>query len=337
MGIEAAARISSAETGCRRSIGFLPTTLAGGFGAVIACARLMNLDADRCVNALGINYAQCAGNRQALLDQTLTKRLQPAFAARSAVWAAVLGARGVTGPANAFEGSAGYFNLYMDGTVPDEELFRADMDRPAVECVSIKRYPSCGACHHVQTAAENLRREESLKPGDIERVELFGCGPGGLVGNPFYLGDTPQVNVQFSAAWGAAHGLLRGEAHIRNYTDQSIRADSEVIELARNITYTDIPEQIPQSEEFPSDYPRGHGRPQGIIVHTKDGRKLIKHQYPHDTFPPGGMDLDHTIHKFMECAEFSGFCTKQNAERIVEAVLNLHEKPDSRSLISIVS
>ena len=337
MGIEAAGRISAAESGHRRSIGFLPTTLAGGFGAVIACARLMGLDADRCVNALGINYAQCAGNRQALLDQTLTKRIQPAFAARSAVWAADLADRGITGPANAFEGNAGYFKLYMNGTVPDGELFRADLEKPAVELVSLKRYPSCGACHHVQTAAEKLRSEESLDPEEIERVEIFGCGPGGLVGNPFYLGDTPQVNVQFSAAWGVAHALLRGEARIGDYTEESIRGDTQVIECARNITYTEIPEQVPQSEELPCGYPGGHARPQGIIVHTKDGRKLTRHQYPHDTFPPGGMDMDRTIQKFMDCAAFSGLCSEEQAERIVESVLDLRETGGTESLISLVS
>ena len=61
---------------------------------------------EQTVHALGINYAQAAGNRQALFDKTLAKRLQPAFAVRSALWAAGLAECGITGPPEAIEGDA---------------------------------------------------------------------------------------------------------------------------------------------------------------------------------------------------------------------------------------
>ncbi|MBS3763561.1 MAG: MmgE/PrpD family protein, partial [Planctomycetes bacterium] len=210
MGIEVAGRLSMAERGRRRGMGFLPTSLAGSFGAVLTVARLLRLDRRECVNAMGINYAQVSGNRQALLDSTLTKRMQPGFAARSALWSTTMAARGVTGPERALDGEAGYFSVYMNGDAPEAEELTKEREWLQVERVAIKRWPSCGACHHAQAAAEKLREEEDLRPEQIAGVELFGCGPGGLVGNPFRIGENPQVDAQFSVAWGVAHTLLRG-------------------------------------------------------------------------------------------------------------------------------
>lgn len=98
LGIELAARIGVAEHSRRRGQGFLPSSLAGSFGAVITAACLLGLSREQIVHALGINYAQISGNRQALLDASLTKRLQPAFAVRSALWAVDLARTGITGP-----------------------------------------------------------------------------------------------------------------------------------------------------------------------------------------------------------------------------------------------
>ena len=90
MGVETACRLGMAYQKRRSGLqgsGFLPSSIVGGFGAVVAGARLFGLSIDQCVHAMGINYSQVAGNRQALHDNSLTKRLQPAFATRSAMWA----------------------------------------------------------------------------------------------------------------------------------------------------------------------------------------------------------------------------------------------------------
>lgn len=114
---------------------------------MIAASRLLGLAREQCVEAMGINYAQVSGNRQALLDMTLTKRLQPAFAARSAPWALGLASRGMTGPHRALEGRCGYFHAYMNGDVPNAEELTVSKAWYELENVAVKRYPGCGACH----------------------------------------------------------------------------------------------------------------------------------------------------------------------------------------------
>ncbi len=321
LGIETAARIGVAERPRRRSGGFLPTSLAGSFGAVMAAARLLGLTPEQTVHALGINYAQISGNRQALLDASLTKRLQPAFAARSALWAVELAHRGITGPHRVFEGEAGYFKLYLNGDLPEVgELLRTS-DTFAVEHVSTKRYPSCGACHSVQIAAERLREEESLNPADIDRIESFGIAP--LVSEPFEINDTPQVAAQFSGAWAIAHTLLRGPAKLADYTDDAVRNDREVCELARNITPVAPPDDLPPPPEpHPVQGDSGGAyrtKYQGLIVHTKDGRRLMRCQAPCQTSPPHPADWPEIEAKFRDCAEFAGVDTEK-ADAMIDKI-----------------
>jgi 2-methylcitrate dehydratase PrpD len=311
-----------AEHSRRRGDGFLPSSLAGSFGAVITAARLLGLSPDQAVHALGINYAQVSGNRQALLDASLTKRLQPAFAARSALWAVDLARAGISGPHRIFEGDAGYFRIYMTGKVPDVEELLKPFDAFAVEHVSLKRFPSCGAAHSHQNAAGRLREEEHLQPADIERVEIFNVAP--IVAEPFRLNENPQVVVQFSAAWAVAHALLRGRARLTDYTNAVIRDDHEVCELARRIVTVPDPDDLPPP---PHLHPvqagpggAGYARYRGVIVHTKDGRRLMRCEAPCQTFPPHPFPWPEVERKFHDCAAFAGL-ERDAAQAILESLL----------------
>ena len=307
MGVELAGRIAIAEKMRRRSQGFLPTSLAGSFGAVLTAARLLRLSREQTVNALGINYAQISGSRQALLDASLTKRIQPGFAARSALCSVALAQVGLTGPRRVFEGDAGYFRDYMCGDIPPvEELLQPEKDY-LVEYISTKCYPSCGACHPVQVAAERLREDPAFDPNAIERVETFNVAP--LVSEPFVVSDHPQVNAQFSAAWGVAHTLLRGPARVSDYTDEAIRADRAVCELAAAITPADEPEDLPP---LPEEHPvltrspnRYRVRYQGVIVHLRDGRRLMECRAACQAFVPGPAEWPEIEQKFRDCAAFA--------------------------------
>jgi 2-methylcitrate dehydratase PrpD len=330
-GTEVAARLGIAGRNRRRSGAFLPSSLDGGFGAVVTAARLLGLTREQCVDAMGINYAQVSGNRQALHDMTLTKRIQPAFAARSAMWAVALAHRGVTGPPRALEGSAGLFSAYMDGDVPDADELTVAKDWFEIENVSVKPYTSCGACHSAQAAAEILIAEERLKSEEIERVELFGCGPGGLVGNPFRIGRNPQVDAQFSVAYGVALALLRGPAKLDHFTDEAILADTEVADLAASIVFVETPEDVPESlTEPPADFGAYTSRPHGLIVHTRDGRRLIRARSPAQTFEARTVEFDDVVPKFRDCARFSGVCDAARTDGIIEEVSAL----DARSSIT---
>jgi len=299
---------------------FLPTSLFGGFGAVAGAARLLGLSVEQCVNAMGLSYAQASGNRQALYDDTLAKRLQPGFATRSALWATALAEREVTGPEAALEAQAGLFRAYYDCEPPTVEELMVERPRWEIERVSIKRHPSCGACHPALHAAERLREEEALEPEQIARVEIFGHREGGMVCRPFDPGDDPQVAAQFNVQYCVAYALLRGRHRLDDWTNEAILADEQVADLARSITFVDTPADAPEPIEWPGDFPPAKSHWRGPIVHTTDGRRLMRAECPASIFAPDAVSDDALREKFRRCAEFSGLCDDARCETLLASV-----------------
>ncbi len=334
LGTEVAGRIGIAFRPYRRGEGFLPTSIIVGFGAVLASCYLKRLPVETCVDAMGLLYAQLGGNRQALFEATLAKRMQPGFTARSALHSVEMAECGLNGAQHVFEGAAGLFALYGKGEqAPREDFFK---ERPAyeIERVAYKRYPSCGACHNVQIAAERLREKHHLQTDDIAEVQLFGCGPGGIVGHPFVLGKHPQASAQFSAAWAAAYALLRGPAALEAYTDEAVAQDQEVVELAQRITFVPKPENLPKAPELPEDYYPNAIRYDGLIVTAKDGQEYSEVQTPCHTFAPGVTDPDFMLAKFKDCLGFGASIDSVQAGELAQQVLCLEQTTDFRSFLN---
>jgi 2-methylcitrate dehydratase PrpD len=110
------------ETICRLGVatrigiiesGFIYTPLFGHFAATVAAGRVLGLDAAQMMNALGIVYSLVAGNHQVTRDGALTKRMQPGFAAQSALLSVQLAQRNVRGAQATFEGADGFLRVYL--------------------------------------------------------------------------------------------------------------------------------------------------------------------------------------------------------------------------------
>jgi len=340
LGVEVAARLGLALQPCWRrdqGAGFLPSTIIGGFGATAAAARMLGLTVEQTTHALGIYYAQNAGNRQALYDKTLTKRMQPALAARAALWAAQLAERGLTGPRGAIEGDAGLIRLYAasDQKISPAAL-REALPEYQIEKLAIKRFPSCGACHPLTQAALDLVREHSLEPARIEEIELY-LGEGGnrMVGMPFEIGETPQANAQFSVAYGVALALLRKGADITRYTSESILADEKVAALARQIRILHHLPEPPERERFSDDEPSFVDQPHVLTVRTRDGRTLSARSSIRAVLSPESGDFETAAAKLRECAAFSGICPPDQAGAVIEAVRQLKDTTNLDGLLKL--
>jgi 2-methylcitrate dehydratase PrpD len=316
LGVEVAVRIGIIAKQRNMSFGYLPSSTVGIFGTTAACCRLLGLNVEQTVNALGIAYAQSSGSRQALLDHTLTKRIQPAFASRSALWASFLAADGITGPHRALEGEAGFFKVYVGSDPPDSSELAGLRDGWEIERVRIKRYPSCGATHASTMVAIELATEEGLEPDDIKEVTLdLGRKDIWFVGKPWKIGKDPQVNAQFSAAYSAALGLVRRRAGLREYSPESVLSDRQVSDLASRVQIR----EIPNTEHLRTDQVEVT-----ISIVTRDGRKLSRES---DHWRKR-LSRAEVLDKFSECAEYSGIWTPEQARSIVEVVSSLEMVED---------
>ena len=137
--------------------------------AAAGVSRALSLDARRTAHAVSISGTALNALRVTRTG-TLShwKGLAAPFAASAAMQAVLLAQRGLTGPAELFEGNKGFMQSIAGPFVIDWN--REGLDR--VERTIVKRHD---ADVHSQTAIEaavELQREHGFDAGDVEKVEV---------------------------------------------------------------------------------------------------------------------------------------------------------------------
>jgi 2-methylcitrate dehydratase PrpD len=234
------------ETICRLGVatrisivdsGWIYTPLFGYFAATVAAGRVLGLDADEMVNALGIAYSQAAGNHQVTRDGAHTKSMQPGFAANAALMAVQLARRKVRGAQASFEGADGFLRVYLrdqcDGRVLRDRLG----EQYEFVQLSYKPYPCCRLTHTAIDAVLALRASTGF---DVQRVRRIRVGVNRqsyeAVCTPVEVRKAPKtlVQAQFSIPYTVATALLDGAVRLGHFTEASLgRAD--VLALAQRI------------------------------------------------------------------------------------------------------
>ncbi|OGA86931.1 MAG: hypothetical protein A3G27_12955 [Betaproteobacteria bacterium RIFCSPLOWO2_12_FULL_66_14] len=213
-------------------LGWSRTATLGVFGAALASARLMRLDRDRTVSALGLAYSQSSGNIQSVIDGSHAKRYQGGFAAAAGLKAALLAARGVTGPHNIFEGRCGFFTVYESGKVRKEMVTEGLGEIYEGTAASVKPYP-CSREHHGAVAAALRLHAEGVRAADIESLTLR-LTPNAFVlsGKAFRRGASHSIGDAISsAAYGAAVALVQGHVTLGDFQKEAL-SDARVLDLA---------------------------------------------------------------------------------------------------------
>ena len=332
LGVEAASRIAKPYMRASRSHEyFLTTSLVGGWGGVATAARLLGLSAEQTVHAMGIYYAQTCGNRQALLERALTKRIQPAIAAKAAVYSVLLAERGITGPEHTFEGPGGFFRCYTQDPPPAEKDFVVP-SLGAIEELTVKHFPTCGIHHANIASAIRLKREHGFACDEIERAEFY-LREGGqtLVSMPFIPGSVPQVAAQFCAPYAIALALSRGEVAIRDFNTSRILADRETADLAR---------RTKEHTRFADMGLRHYPHPKPGCRYTKvilrDGR-VLEHESPSAPLnDPASMGLDQIREKFRQCVGMYGEVDPAAADAMADAILAIESAAPVSDLIASI-
>lgn len=112
LGIEFTCRLSKAISvaPAKGTVAWSQTGITAGIGAAVAAAKLLNLDAPRLQNAIGIALSQAAGFR--VMHATMVSSLMPAQGAQTGLRAALLAERGFTASPVALEGTYGFLEVF---------------------------------------------------------------------------------------------------------------------------------------------------------------------------------------------------------------------------------
>ncbi|MBM0127420.1 MmgE/PrpD family protein [Pimelobacter simplex] len=153
--------------------GWHTTGTMGSFAAAAAAARILELDADRFADALGVAGSFTGGIWSFIDDGAMTKRFHPGKAGEAGVDAALLAEAGFTGPRRVFEAEwGGIYAAYNGGMAfPDRALHRLGEDFSVKEAW-LKPHACCRGSQSSIDAVLALVAARDLAPADIRRITI---------------------------------------------------------------------------------------------------------------------------------------------------------------------
>jgi 2-methylcitrate dehydratase PrpD len=329
IGLDVLCRLGkSCTTGITES-GWMYTSLMGYFGATVAAGRIYKLSKSEMHNALGIVYSQVAGNHQVTRDAALTKRMQPGFAAKAALFSVKLAKKGIKGVQNVFEGEDGFFRVYLQNNIIPEMIVKDLGESFETERLSFKPYPCCRHNHAAIDAALELRSKHSINASDIESIEVYVTKQGyEAVCTPVHVRKDPHtaVEAQFSIPYTVSVALLTGKVGLSDMTQEAIRREN-ILELASKV------EAIVDSK-FDELFGRNI-TPARVVIKTKDNETYqaeVDIAKGHFLRPFTTMDIQM---KIQDCFNFSKRPLNSNSSNLLyEGVMNLENETEVDRLFS---
>ena len=327
LGVDMMCRLALAVTPGKSPVdlGWHLTSLFGFMGSAATAARIMRLDEEKTVNAIGIGYHQCGGNGQCVKDGALTKRLGPGFAVKGGITAALMANAGVTGSKNTLEGEWGFYRQYAKGDY-SREILLADLGKRFEGVnVAIKPYPCCRGVHPAIDAALALTDERDIRSGDIKEIILSVTDAHlQLLCQPLDAKRAPRspVDAQFSIPWGVASAIVGRRVGLNDYTDSAIK-NREVLEVTQKMTV-----EVDNSLHKPGP------EPTRVKVVTRDGKefsKIVENPLGSLERP---MSFDDCARKFNDCAKS---LESKSVERIIDLVSRLEQLEDIGEIIRLLT
>jgi 2-methylcitrate dehydratase PrpD len=235
VGLQIIGRVGQGVNPFHRNRGWHATATVGTVGSAAGCARLLGLGSTETAHAISLATSMCGG----FMSQfgTMTKPLHAGFAAAGAVKAALFAEAGITAGDQVLHGSKGMGTLMVG---QDVESLRASMAGKtehgqtvtfATENIGsplmieeyglkVKRFPNCGSVHRSLDGLLALREKHGFTAETVK--EIFVRAPASHLRNLMYERPVNSMQAKFSLEYGMAVGLLRGEAGIAEYADDTV-------------------------------------------------------------------------------------------------------------------
>jgi 2-methylcitrate dehydratase PrpD len=227
LGNEVQARIGLAISPSHYNRGWHITSTCGVFGAATACGKLLPLNEQQMVWALGIAATQSAGLCECL--GTPAKSVSVGNAARNGLWSALLAEKGFDGPAEPLAGVQGFYHA-LNEEADLSHVTDGWGESWAIMATCYKPYPSGFVIHPVLDCVLDWRRDHPT--AEVARVVVRG--------NPLLSvrADRPDVSTgreaQVSVQHAVAAALVKGQAGLDQFGDACVR-DREVVKLRSKV------------------------------------------------------------------------------------------------------
>jgi 2-methylcitrate dehydratase PrpD len=295
--------------------GFHPTATCGTLGSSVVASKVMGLNQERMVSAMGIAGSQAAGSMEYLAQGAWTKRFHAGWAAHSGMIAAQLAKKGFRGPTSIIEGRDGFLHAYSNGADQNKVLEGIGSGFEILR-TSVKPYACCRYMQPPIDGVLKIAKENDLQPDQVEKVRLGLLRAGfPLIADPIEKKYCPEslVDAQFSMPFGAAVAILYHKAGLREFHLSKIRSKA-VRQVMRKVECFIDP-------DLDKTFPKQWCATAEIL--TGDGRSYFtKIEYPKGD-PENPLTWDEVIDKFHDLS--SGLLPRGQRLMIIEQVRGLEK------------
>ena len=267
VGYETVCRIAAAAPHGFHARGLHATMVAGVFSSAVVTARLMTLDEERTVAALGIAGSSAGGLLAFLSTGASTKQLHPGLASQAGIVAARLAAAGATGPDTVLDGAHDIYESLATGPVDRASIVDGLGVRWETTRIGIKPYAACQLSHAAIDAARAARRAGNFALADVVEVVVdVHPDSAGIVCDDSRDLSRPAspYAAKFSLPWCVAALLVDGRLTLGTFSSASI-ARIEIGDLARRVRWRPLLAPTTAAANAP-------GR---VEVRLRDGREIV--------------------------------------------------------------
>ena len=283
---------------------FRASGVTGTIGAAVTAGKLLRLDADGLVNAIGCAAMFSSGFGEGFLSGTMDVKLNVGMSSRNGVTAALLARSGATAAETSLEGASGFYRAFSGMTDACAAVTAGLGERYLIEDVVYKERPVCIFVQTPLALSWQLARENRIDAREIEKVivrvaESTYTNPGFLNVAPYRTHLHAAVSARFCIAAAFLGRPVDSYECYDRLEDQEVLALADRIELAAE----------------------GDRDSVEIEVVMKNGSILRTQGIEREILQPS---KEKVIAKFNRLA--SGHLGART-ERVVEAVLHLEQLP----------
>jgi 2-methylcitrate dehydratase len=298
----------------------------GAISSASAACKLMKLDAKRTTHAIGIAGVSNAALRQTRAgEMSMWKGCAFANAARNGVFAALLAADGMTGPAPIFEGELGFMKLL---TRTSFEVATMGGEGASTDYMMTKTYIKFWPVeYHAQSAVDVILQLRS-QIGDwriVQAIDIYTFDAAvDIIGKvPEKYRPKTRETADHSMPYCVAVALMDGDVGLDSFDDAHL-ANSELIALTNKV-------KLHRDASANARYPKGI--PNRFVVTLSDGRRLEKEvEFPrgHAGNPMNDAEVEKKFRSTVEPRY-----GKAKADQMLAACWKLESMPNVTSLLEM--
>ncbi|HYC43983.1 MAG TPA: MmgE/PrpD family protein [Burkholderiales bacterium] len=323
-----AATVLAYEVFCRicdeadlKPLGFDHVTV-GGMASTAAAARLLGLTPREVAQAFNLGIAPNVALYQTRIGHvSMWKGCAYANASRNAVFAAMLAARGMTGPSPVFEGQGGYFKAVTRKPFGLAAMGGAEHPFKIMQC-TIKRFPLGLYSQTVVEAALELRPKIGSADDIAEvRIETVSTAIRLMAGDPDKWEPETRETADHSMPYTVAVALVHGAVEEEHFGERFLR-DPKIRALTRRV-------KAKASGEADARMPEAMRCRMEIVMNDGTTHSaLVDYHKGHWKNP---MSNDEVEAKFRKLA--AGVLNAGQTDRLLDALWRLDELADAGDIV----